>query len=710
MLGERPRATPKTTGHLLEIADLSVEIQTSRGALRVLNEVSLNIETEEVLALVGESGSGKSMTANAILGLLPPGAQLVRGEVRLRGTPVTELPPGKLREIRGKRVGTILQDPLASLNPVHRIGRQVAEPLRAHGLSSSATALARAVEMLGHVGILNPSQRARDYPHQFSGGMRQRIVGAAAVICSPELLIADEPTTALDVTAQAAYLDLLGRLQQETKSGMLFITHDLNVVRRLADRVAVMYGGRIMEVGPKDQVFESPGHPYTMGLLNSLPTAARARLVSIPGSPPDPAALPPGCPFAPRCPSHLAACDEAPPPLQAVNGDHRVACIRAGEPLKPSSVWPSVTESVSATVAENSHPIEGRRASEVPVLALQDAVVEYGRRGSAGLVRALVGVSLDVSDGASLAIVGESGSGKTTCAKLLLGLERPSAGHAFFRGADIFALRGVENRRYRQTVQAVFQDPFSSLNPRMTINEIVAEPLRELGVDRSSANERRSKVGAALVDVGLDPGTVASAYPHQLSGGQRQRVAIARAMVVEPAFLVLDEPVSSLDVSVRAQVMNLLYDLKAEHGTGFVTISHDLISVRYLSAKIVVLYRGRIVEASDTEALFAEPRHPYSVQLLRDALLEGPSERATRPEKPATRTEASQSNDRGCVYFETCPLRMAICAEVEPELVAMPDGRSVACHAVTQRIMGTSSSSAAIAAARKKFAASGSGN
>jgi peptide/nickel transport system ATP-binding protein len=596
---------------------------------------------------------------------------------------VTDLTPGDLRQVRGRRIGTILQDPLASLNPVHRIARQVAEPLRVHGLMPRGQATARAVEMLGHVGIADPGRRAHDYPHQFSGGMRQRIVGAAAVICSPELLIADEPTTALDVTAQAAYLDLLERLQEETHAGMLFITHDLNVVRRLADRVVVMYGGRIMEAASRDEIFSASRHPYTMGLLNSLPTTATARgeLLSIQGSPPDPAALPPGCPFAPRCPAHRSACDESPPSLMAVDPGHQVACIRAGELLDRSTLWPATRSravaatSVSQTASSNgSHPLDSR-----PALALDDVVMDYGSGGR--VVRALDQVSLRVGGGASLAIVGESGSGKTTSARLLLGLEKPTAGRATFHGKDILALSRGDQKRYRRAVQAVFQDPFSSLNPRMTIEHIVAEPLRELAEEGHSQRDRKQRVDAALHDVGLDPTTLAATYPHQLSGGQRQRVAIARAMVVNPGFLILDEPVSSLDVSVRAQVMNLLRDIKAEHGTSFVTISHDLPSVRYLSSEIVVMYRGRVVEVSDTDALFAEPRHPYTRQLLHDALLDEPGRRRKVEQNPATAEEVLQARAKGCSYFETCPIRMSVCASVKPELVQGRDGRSVACHA-----------------------------
>lgn len=667
---------------LLRISELTVEIHTSRGTLQVLNDVSLTVARGEVVALVGESGSGKSMTAMAVLGLLPPGAEIVHGSVKLHDTVVTDLSPGRLREVRGRRIGTILQDPLASLNPVHRISRQVAEPLRVHGLMSRGPAKARAVEMLGHVGIADPARRAHDYPHQFSGGMRQRIVGAAAVICSPELLIADEPTTALDVTAQAAYLDLLERLQEETGAGMLFITHDLNVVRRLADRVLVMYGGRIVEESTKAQLFKEPRHPYTMGLLNSLPTTAttRGELLAIHGSPPDPAALPSGCPFAPRCPAHQSACDESPPPLVPIDKDYQVACIRAGERLDRTVLWPATRGSIGSAISQTrkAGSNDGARVNGHPVLALEDVVMDY--RSGGRVVRALDRVSLRAEAGDSLAIVGESGSGKTTCAKLLLGLEKPTAGRATFQGDEILGLGRSAHKRYRRSVQAVFQDPFSSLNPRMTIEHVVAEPLQELGNEGRSSGARKQQVDAALRDVGLNPSILAQAYPHQLSGGQRQRVAIARAMVVDPEFLILDEPVSSLDVSVRAQVMNLLRDIRASRGTGFITISHDLPSVRYLSAEIVVMYRGQVVEISETDALFAEPRHPYTRQLLHDALLDEPGQRRKLEQRAATDAEVLQARTQGCSYFDVCPIRTAQCASREPELVRGSDGRSVACH------------------------------
>ena len=666
---------------VLEVRDLTVELASARGRLRVLTDVSLTVAAGEVVALVGESGSGKSMTANSVLGLLPPTADVISGQILLNGSPVGQLSQRELRDIRGRRIGMILQDPLASLNPVHRIGRQVAEPLRVHGLMGRQPAMSRAVEMLEHVGIADAAHRAHDYPHQFSGGMRQRIVGAAAVICSPELLLADEPTTALDVTAQAAYLDLLERLQEESGAGMLFITHDLNVVRRLADRVAVMYGGRIMEVAPLRQIFTAPRHPYTMGLLNCLPsTAAAAReLVSIDGSQPDPAALPAGCPFAPRCPAHIAACDEVPPPLLDVAPGHQVACVRAGEALTTESLWSGKRQRAERGEVPAG---PGTRQHGELTLALDQVVMEFGRAGSRrGVVRALDGVSLSVRSGVPVSIVGESGSGKTTCAKLLLGLERPTGGHATFNGADINGLKRTEERRYRRSVQAVFQDPFSSLNPRMTIDAIVAEPLIELSGQQYGPRERRERVADALRSVGLQPSVVGSVYPHQLSGGQRQRVAIARAMAVHPEVLILDEPVSALDVSVRAQVMNLLRDIRESQGTGYVTISHDLPSVRYLSSEIVVMYRGSVVEINETEKLFSEPRHPYTRQLLHDALLDRPGERLTRSQNPATSEQEQRALDHGCKYFRTCPIRMDVCAEQKPQLLRNSGGGSVACHA-----------------------------
>jgi peptide/nickel transport system ATP-binding protein len=673
---------------LLEVQGLTVELHSARGRLRVLSDVTLTVAPGEVVALVGESGSGKSMTANSVLGLLPPMAEVVSGQILLNGSAIGQVTQRKLREIRGRRIGMILQDPLASLNPVHRVGRQVAEPLRAHDIMGRQPAISRAVELLDHVGIADASRRSRDYPHQFSGGMRQRIVGAAAVICSPELLIADEPTTALDVTAQAAYLDLLERLQEESSAGMLFITHDLNVVRRMADRVVVMYGGRVMEIAPLKQIFTAPRHPYTMGLLNCLPggVGAAKELVSIDGGPPDPAALPAGCPFAPRCPAHVEACDDAPPPLLEFAPGHQVACVRAGDTLTTESLWASQRQGTAAPRSSASSPTSEAQGPGV-TLALDQAVMEFGRaRSRGGLVRAVDGISLSVRSGASVSIVGESGSGKTTCAKLLLGLERPTAGRATFNGSDVSRLKRGEDRLYRRSVQAVFQDPFSSLNPRMTIDRIVAEPLAELSERGNGTAERRERVEQALRSVGLQPSIVAAAYPHQLSGGQRQRVAIARAMAVNPEILILDEPVSALDVSVRAQVMNLLRDIRAAQGTGYVTISHDLPSVRYLSSEIVVMYRGSVVEIGETDQLFSEPRHPYTRQLLHDALLDRPGERFARSQNPATEAQQQRAQSQGCKYFSTCPIRMDVCAEQRPGLLPIDGVSSVACHAVTTPI------------------------
>lgn len=611
------RAVPETSA-LLDIRDLHVRIPGPGGGLGILNGVNLTVAPGEAVGVVGESGSGKSMTAMAVLGLLPPRAEVVSGSIHFQGAELTALSEKGLRKLRGDRIGTILQDPTASLNPVLRIGWQVGEPLAIHAHGAGRDLKAKVVELLTSVGIDQASARYRDYPHQFSGGMRQRIVGASAIACEPALIIADEPTTALDVTVQARYLDLLERLQHELGAAMLFISHDLSVVGRLCQRVAVMYGGRIVETAPTEQLFAAPRHPYTIGLIGCLPshTDIGTRLRPIEGQPPHPGELPPGCPFAPRCPAKVEACDTPVSPVDTGDG-HAVACVRAGEAFSLDDLWPPQTSATTAAsdVADPSTDLP-------PVVELRDVHKVYGGRGrrSKQEVRAVQGVSLTIRRGVALSLVGQSGSGKTTCARMVLGLEDATTGEVMYHGEPLTSLDKAGWKRYRRTLQAVFQDPYSSFNPRISLGRAVAEPLIELEPD-ISRDERDERVSETLRLVGLDPQRVLRAYPHQLSGGQRQRVAIARALVTGPECLVLDEPVSALDVSVRLQVMNLLRDIQERTGLGYLMISHDLASVKYLSDEVAVMYDGQIVEHGTARQVYEDPQHPYTQQLLKDALL-----------------------------------------------------------------------------------------
>jgi peptide/nickel transport system ATP-binding protein len=511
-----------------------------------------------------------------------------------------------------------------------------------------------------------------------SGGIRQRVAGAIAISCQPSLLIADEPTTSLDVTIQAQYLRLLKEIQRETNLALVFVTHDLGIVAKLCDRVAVMYAGRIVELGRTRDIFNRPRHPYAIGLLNCLPTLRRGRepLTAIEGQPPDLANVPPGCSFAPRCPLVEPRCQEKPPPLEAVDPDHRVACLRAAETATARS------RTVSSAPTPASAPVAAESAADV-VLEARRLTKHFAlSRGAilsrtVGTVKAVDGVDFVLRRGETLGLVGESGCGKTTTARLVLSLERPTGGGVFFRGRDIHALDRHERGGYRRAVQAVFQDPYSSLNPRLTIRTTVSEPLTqtEPGLTRAEVGER---VAAALTRVGLRP-RVADDYPHELSGGQRQRVAIARALTTNPECILLDEAVSALDVSIRAQVMNLLRDIQGRLGVSYLFIAHDLAVVKYVSTRIGVMYLGKLVETAAADELYANPLHPYTQVLLNNAL---PSHPDDAREEVILRGEVPSAINppAGCRFHPRCPQALPVCSEVEPALSARAAGHQVACH------------------------------
>ncbi|MER7005401.1 ABC transporter ATP-binding protein [Dactylosporangium sp. NPDC000555] len=605
---------------MLSIHGLSLSIDTARGKLSILHDVSLQLARGETLGIVGESGSGKSMTVNAVLGLLPHGARIDAGAVVFLGKDMGALDEKAKRALRGSRIGTILQDPTASLNPALRIGHQVSEPLRVHGGASASQAHEAAVDLIERVGIPDAQRRVRQYPHQFSGGMRQRIVGASAISCKPDLLIADEPTTALDVTVQAAYLDLLSGLQAELGAGLLFISHDLGVVSRICDRAAVMYAGRVVETAATRTLFSSARHPYTMGLVSCLPsiTEVGQRLTPIPGNPPDPAEGQAGCPFANRCPAVVDRCVSEIPALREIAPGHQVACHRADEGLRTQQLWP-VTSSITVSDRDD---VPERSDRTPPTLELSRAkklfTIKRTLLGTPSVQFCAVdSVDLQVFRGESVSVVGESGSGKTTCIRMALGLEQPTSGVVCFEGKDIARLDRPGRREYRRRVQAVFQDPYTSFNPRMSIARVVAEPLMELG--DMSRQDISTRVDEVLAQVGLEPRRVRDCFPHQLSGGQRQRVAIARALSTKPHCLVLDEPVSALDVSIRVQILNLLRDVQQDTGVGILSISHDLGAVKYMSDRVIVMHRGVFVEEGTAEQIYHRPQHEYTQKLLADA-------------------------------------------------------------------------------------------
>ena len=663
---------------LLEVRDLRTYIYTRRGVVKAVDGATFSVRRGETLGIVGESGSGKSMTCLSILRLVPePGGRIVGGEIRFDGENLLTKSPDEMRRLRGSRIAMILQDPMASLNPAMTVGEQIAETLALHrGLRGRALDQ-RVIELLRQVKISDPERRVHAYPHQMSGGIRQRVAGAIAISCQPSLLIADEPTTSLDVTIQSQYLRLLKEIQRETNLALVFVTHDLGIVAKLCDRVAVMYAGRIVELGRTRDIFNRPRHPYAVGLLDCLPTLRRGRepLTAIEGQPPDLAHVPEGCSFAPRCPMAEPRCSETRPPLEPLDAEHLVACIRAGETATLGRRAAAVSLVAPAVVEPQNNAdvvLEARQLTKHFPLARGTI---FGRRF--GTVKAVDGVDFVLRRGETLGLVGESGCGKTTTARLVLSLERPTSGGVFFRGRDIHSLGRHERGGYRRAVQAVFQDPFSSLNPRLTIRTTVSEPLAQTEPDLSRA-EVTERVAASLTRVGLRP-RVADDYPHELSGGQRQRVAIARALTTNPECILLDEAVSALDVSIRAQVMNLLREIQDRSGVSYLFIAHDLAVVKYVSTRIGVMYLGKLVETAPADELYANPLHPYTQVLLSNALPAHPDdvrdEVILKGEVPSAFNPPS-----GCRFHPRCPQALPICGEVEPTLREQASGHPVACH------------------------------
>jgi len=597
---------------LLDVTNLSVDFPGDGPPLKAVRGIGFHVDAGEVVAIVGESGSGKSTAAMAVVGLLPEYAD-VRGSVRLQGTELVGLRDDGMSRVRGNSIGTVFQDPMSALTPVYAVGDQIAEAIEVHQpQTGKRAARRRAVELLELVGIAQPDRRARAFPHELSGGERQRVVIAIAIANDPDLLICDEPTTALDVTVQAQILDVLKTARDVTGAGLLIITHDLGVVGEFADRALVMYAGRIIESAAVADVYRDRRMPYTVGLLGSVPrldAPQGTRLVPIPGAPPSLSALDPGCPFAPRCPLAVDECRAQEPDLVPVAPDHHAACIRTEHVVGRSAADIYGVSTEAEPVDNGEPPVVVRVRDLVKTYPLTKGVLF---RRNIGEVRAVDGISFELRQGRTLAIVGESGSGKSTTLHEILELAPPQSGSIDVLGIDVATLNSASRRALRRDIQVVFQDPAASLDPRLPVFELLSEPLHANGFSKADTSRR---VAELLETVGL-PNTDASRYPAEFSGGQKQRIGIARALALQPKILALDEPVSALDVSIQAGILNLLLDLQQEFGLSYVFISHNLSVVKHLAHHVAVMYRGVIVEQGDSDEIFNRPQHEYTRRLL----------------------------------------------------------------------------------------------
>ncbi|WIB00990.1 MULTISPECIES: ABC transporter ATP-binding protein [unclassified Curtobacterium] len=661
--------TTTTTDTVLRVRDLDVRFPTPRGVVHAVRGVDLELRRGEVLGIVGESGSGKSVTSMAILGLLPETTK-VTGSIELEGEELLGRSDKQMSRLRGAKVAMVFQDPLSAFTPVYTIGEQIAETVRLHRGASKQEARDRAIELLRLVGIPQADQRVDAFPHEFSGGMRQRAMIAMAMANDPDVILADEPTTALDVTIQAQIIDVLRTAQRETGAALVFVSHDLGVIAGIADRIAVMYAGRIVETATAEELFARPRMPYTIGLIGALPRLDESSgdpLVPIPGSPPSLIGLTDACPFADRCPLAAAVCRGSEPPLAAVDvaagvpgeepvdtaAPHAVACHRTDEVAAAHADAGAIfhlPEAVDTGAARTATD----RADRPAVVQVEGLTKTFPLLKGAlfkrkvGEVFAVDGVDLDIRQGETLGLVGESGSGKSTTLHQLMDLERPEHGTV-----ELFGQPVVASKQLRQRISMVFQDPAASLDPRMSVYDVVAEPLRAVG---ASADRIAARVPELLGLVGLRAAE-ADRFPHEFSGGQRQRISIARALATEPELIVLDEPVSALDVSIQAGVLNLLADLKARLGLSYLFVSHDLSVIRHVADRVSVMYLGRTVEEGSVDEVFERPMHPYTAALMSAVPVPDPAvERARRtillPGDPPSPTE----RPTGCRFRSRCPL------------------------------------------------------
>lgn len=689
---ELPSGNPESP--TLEVSDLKVTFPSEDGAVHAVRGVNFSLRRGEVLGIVGESGSGKSVTSMTIMGLLDEAAK-VTGSIKLHGTEILGRSDAYMSRIRGKMLSMVFQDPLSALTPVYSIGSQLVEALQVHQKMTGDQAEKRAIELLGLVGIPNPEVRFKAFPHEFSGGMRQRAMIAMAIANDPDLIICDEPTTALDVTIQAQILDLLKTAQKETGAAIIMITHDLGVVAGLADKVAVMYAGRVVESGSVNDIFYRSCMPYTIGLLGALPRPDQKSDTALPtleGNPPSMLVKPTGCPFAPRCPLAQEQCLDGEPGLLVAGEEgstHKAACKRLE--LIEQNHW---TYKDIYPIPQNLDRHAGRRDRESRETVLEITKLKkyfpltkgaiLKRR--VGTVHAVDGISLEVKAGETLGLVGESGCGKTTTLLEILDLEAPQSGTISVLGRDTSKLSKHERKQVRKDLQVVFQDPMASLDPRMPISQILGEPLKYNGFSAKEIEERT----AALMDlVGLEAAHL-NRYPRHFSGGQRQRIGIARALALEPKLLVLDEPVSALDVSIQAGVINLLDSLKSKLGLSYLFVAHDLSVVRHIADRVAVMYLGTIVEIGDVEEVFNAPQHPYTQALLSAIPVPDPDKEKSRKRIILKGDLPSPANPpSGCRFRTRCPLferlpedKQQLCIDKQPKLEVPPHGTDLltACH------------------------------
>jgi peptide/nickel transport system ATP-binding protein len=665
----------ETAAPLLQVRDLHTHFQTEHATVRAVNGVSFDLLRGERLAIVGESGSGKSAMAMSLIQLIAYPGKIVAGSVLLEDREIVGMREKELNQIRGRDVGTVFQDPMSSLDPVMRISDQMITPIRMHLKLSAKEARLVAIEWLSRVGIPDAEKRIDAYPFEMSGGMRQRIMIAMALSCNPKLIVADEPTTALDVTIQAQIVQLLKELTETTGTAMMFITHDLGLVARFAQKVAVMYAGKIVEYGTVQELFAHPKHPYTQSLLMTIPKISgekSGRLLHIEGFPHDMKNSIVGCSYKERCSAAMSRCHEEDPSPQQRGGSQLSACwLENGLNFQDQDYAKLLKKHAQTKEPIMPMPVASLSdETKCNVLVIKDLHKHFRKESalpwrSSSEIKAVNGINITLKQGETIGIVGESGCGKSTTARLLLGLDQPTSGSIEVNG----------------NIQIVFQDPYSSFNPKMKIGDIIAEPLQVQGV--GSKEERKLKVRELIGKVGLEASYL-DRYPSQLSGGQRQRIGVARALALNPSVVVADEPTSALDVSVRAQIINLLCDLKEEMGLSFVFISHDLSTVRYISDKIAVMYLGEIVEYGDAESVFQNPAHPYTKALLAAVPVPDPVLESMRDIQLISGELPSPANPPlGCAFHSRCPHVTEFCVRQKPALEDYQITRQVACHAVS---------------------------